>query len=342
VTTSRLSTLVRIMWVTGLCTGTLGCEDEPDSPLNAPPSRLARSWKHAVPGAQEREIGSNGLALNGQFIFVASNRNLSAVSAATGAPLWRADGSRSSARSIGATSDFLIVPSDSLVLGVDISTGHVRWRTAIGDGVDKCVGSSTATLVVACTPAWQVVAMHAATGSIKWSVNLRDGLAGIPTLMATVISGDTIYAAVKQIYSTTVGFAQALIFALSLHDGSILSLMRVGDYTDSLWYIGRPSVVGRMLVVPHLITNRITGINRFTGRIIWRLNGDPGWVGFLWFPTVVGGIVYAASGDRRVHAVDGGVGIGQVEVGYPRRKSGDCRGVRLGCDHVVRGQSSRP
>jgi outer membrane protein assembly factor BamB len=56
-------------------------------------------------------------------------------------------------------------------------------------------------------------------------------------------------------------------------------------------------------VLPHLITNRLTGIDRFTGRVVWRLNGDPGWAGFVELPTVVDDIVYAASADRRVYAV---------------------------------------
>jgi outer membrane protein assembly factor BamB len=147
---------------------------------------------------------------------------------------------RSSARSIGATSDLAIVPSDSSVSAIAIASGQLRWQTTVGVRVNNCVGSNTAVLVVACTPAWQVTALDAATGRIAWSVSLRDSLAGLPTLIATAISGDTVYAAVKQIYSTTVGFAQALIFALSLKDGSILSLMRVGDYTDFLGYVYTP------------------------------------------------------------------------------------------------------
>jgi outer membrane protein assembly factor BamB len=303
-----LVSIFRVARVTTLIAGTLGCENETSAPRTAPSAGLVRSWKRAMPAVQDREIASNAVAVGGQFIFVASNRNVSAISAATGDLAWGAEGARSSARSIGTASDLVIVPSGSSVLGIATSTGQLRWQTEIGDAVDNCVGSSTATLVVACTPAWQVTAMDAATGSIRWSVNLRDSLAGLPTLMATVISGDTVYAAVRQIYSTTVGFAQALIFALSASDGRVLSLMRVGDYTDFLGYVGPPSVVGRMLVLPHLFTNRITGIDRFTGRIIWRLNGDPGWAGFLRFPTVVDGVVYAASADRRVYAVDAASG----------------------------------
>jgi outer membrane protein assembly factor BamB len=285
-----------------------GCDKDADAPRSEPTAPLVRSWKRAMPEVQDRQISSNAVANGGKFLFVASNRNLTAVAAATGDVAWSADGTRSSARNIGATAELAIVPSDSSVLGIAISTGQTRWQTVVGDAVDNCIGSNTATLVIACTPAWKVMAIEAATGSVRWSVNLRDSLAGLPTLMATAISGDTVYAAVKQLYSTTVGYAQALIFALSTDDGRILSLMRVGDYTDFLGYVGTPTVVGRTLIVPHLVTNRITGLDRFTGRIIWRVNGDPGWAGFVEIPTVIDGIVYAASADRRVYAVDGSTG----------------------------------
>jgi eukaryotic-like serine/threonine-protein kinase len=306
--TSRIRLALRFINVAVVSVGILACENETAAPRGAPVAALARAWKRAMPAVQDREISSNALAESGQYIFVASNRAMSAVSATTGDIEWSAEGSRSSAVSIGATTDLAIVPSGSRLLALAKSSGQLRWQTEVGIDVDGCVGSIAATLIVACTPAWQVTALDPVTGSVRWSVNLRDSLSGLPTLVATVISGDTVYAVVKQIYSTTVGFAQALIFALSARDGSILSLMRVGDYTDFVGYVGTPTVVGRMLVLPHLFTNRLTGIDRFTGRIAWRLNGDPGWAGFIEVPTVVDGIVYAASADRRVYAVDAATG----------------------------------
>jgi outer membrane protein assembly factor BamB len=251
--------------------------------------------------------GPQGIATETDFVFVSAKGTLQSVDRSTGAIRWSSLGIRSRPENVVKSGETVVFPGHTTV-GLDARDGARRWMLDTHVQLGDCHASADAQVVVLCTLDWNVTAFESETGAQRWTVNLRDSLAGLPTLMATVISGDRVYAAVKQIYSTTVGFAQALIFALSLKDGSILSLMRVGDYTDFLGYVGAPSVVGRVLVVPHLITNRITGIDRFTGRIVWRLNGDPGWVGFLRFPTVIDGIVYAASGDRRVYAVDAASG----------------------------------
>lgn len=283
----------------------IACGRESFAPLppSAPSLRVSRVWRMTMPGVTDLNSYSRGVLTASDFHFVTPDGVLLAVSRTTGAVKWSTRGPRSSPKGLLATGGLIVYPGVS-VAGFEPSDGSTRWTLPVASSVSNCDASSTSSTLVTCSPDWNVTAVDATSGAVRWSVSLRDSLNGLPTLVGTVISGDTVYAAVKQVYSTSVGFAQAMVFALSLHDGRVLSLVREGDYTDFTGYVGTPIVVGRILVIPHLINNKLTGIDRFTGRVAWRVIGDAGWIGFVSIPTVVNGVLYAASADRRVYAVE--------------------------------------
>ena len=260
-----------------------------------------------MPGVTTRESYSRGVVTESGFSFVTPDGVLMGVSRADGTTKWTTLGPRSSPKALLYAGGAIIYPGIS-VASFNASDGSARWTFPVTSEVSGCDGASTPTTTIVCSPDWNVTAIDVTTGAARWSVSLRDSLNGLPTLIGTTISGDTVYAAVKQLYSTTVGFAQALIFVLSLHDGRLLSLIREGDYTDFTGYIGTPRVVGRTLIIPHLINNKLTGIDRFSGKVIWRVSGDAGYAGFVSIPTVVDGVFYSASADRRVYAVDAATG----------------------------------
>ncbi len=289
------------------CFAAVACTNEPVAPA---PVRLGvtRAWRMPMPGATTLSSFSVGVVTESGFSFVTSDGVLLGVSRADGAIKWTTRGPRSSPKALLYAGGAIIYPSVS-VAGFNASDGSTRWTLPVTSDVSGCDAASTPTVVIVCSRDWKATAVDVATGAARWSVSLRDSLSGLPTLVGTMISGDTVYAVVQQLYSTTVGFAQALIFALSLHDGRILSLIREGDYTDFTGYVGTPRVVGRTLVVPHLINNKLTGIDRFTGKVVWRVIGDAGWIGFVSIPTVVDGVFYAASSDRRVYAVEAATGV---------------------------------
>jgi outer membrane protein assembly factor BamB len=269
---------------------------------------VVRTWRTPMPLGDSREITSDAASTESTYVFVASNRGLAAVNRADGTIRWSVGGPFSSARNVRTSAGAAIVSADDSVVAFNLADGRQRWSVRTTASSANCASSSNDAIVVICTADWRVIAIDAATGAIRWSRALRDSLAGLPSVAGTVISGDTIYAAVKQVHSQANGFAIGLFFALSLEDGRILNVMRDGSYTDFSGYVGVPTVVGPQLVIPHLIENKLTAINRFTGRTSWRVVGDPGWVGFVSVPTVVDGVLYAASADRRVYAVDASSG----------------------------------
>jgi outer membrane protein assembly factor BamB len=280
-----LARLRRIATASILVTAMLSCTGDTVAPRRTE-AGVARVWRMAMPGITTRESYSQAVATESDFSFVTPDGELLLVSRADGQIRWRTRGPRSSPKRLMYAGGAIIYPGVS-VASFSASDGSARWSFPAPSDVSGCDGASNASTTVVCTPGWNVTALNVATGAPVWSVSLRDSLSGLPTLVGTTISGDTVYAAVRQLYSTTVGYAQAIIFAMSLHDGTLLSLIREGDYTDFTGYIGTPRVVGRILIVPHLITNKLTGVDRFSGKVVWRLNGDPGWAGFVSIPTAV-------------------------------------------------------
>jgi outer membrane protein assembly factor BamB len=289
-----------------LILATAACANDAVAPT-AVPLGVTRVWRMPMPGVTTLMSFSRGTVTDSGFSFVTPDGVLLGVSRSDGTTRWTTRGPRSSPKALLFAGGAVIYPGVS-VAAFNASDGSARWTLPVASEVSGCDAAATPTITIVCSPDWNVTAIDVATGAARWSVSLRDSLNGLPTLVGTTISGDTVYAAVKQLYSTTIGFAQALIFALSLNDGRLLSLTREGDYTDFTGYVGTPRVVGRTLIIPHLINNKLTGIDRFSGKVIWRITGDPGWAGFVSIPTVVDGVFYSASADRRVYAVEAATG----------------------------------
>ena len=86
-------------------------------------------------------------------------------------------------------------------------------------------------------------------------------------MVGVAASGDTVFAAVRQDYSQTLGFSVALLFALDRRTGAILSKTQEGNYTNFIGDIATPTVSARNVVLSHLLNNRLTAIDRITSQV---------------------------------------------------------------------------
>jgi outer membrane protein assembly factor BamB len=265
-------------------------------------TRPNEAWNVPMPGGMDREVDSFPLVTESLLIFVASNGSLVATRRNDGSTAWIARGRWRNTTDVVRAGDAIVVASDTVV-AFDLATGVRRWQFWSGASAADCRPSANASTVFACGRDWRVIALDAASGAVKWTTALRDSLAGVPTLVGTAISGDTVYATVRQKYSESNGFTVGLVFGLAASDGRVIVKMKDGDYTDFTGYVGAPVVAGQLLILSHTIDNKLTALDRFTGRVAWRVRGDPGWVGFLYPAVVRGATLYAASGDRRVYAI---------------------------------------
>jgi outer membrane protein assembly factor BamB len=268
---------------------------------------LVERWSTDMPGGMDRTVFVRPAVTESQLFFVASNGNVVSKDRVTGATRWVSGGKWRNSDNVLTSGDVVVVASDSVV-AFDARTGAERWRFWSGYTSADCAASANATTVYVCSADWRVIALDATTGSVRWIRELRDSLGGLPTLVGTAISGDTVYAAIRQKYSEANGFTVGLIFAISATNGTLLTKLQDGNYTDFTGYISAPTIAGRLLIISHTLTNKLSAVDRFTGRKAWTVFGDPGWVGFAYPAVVSGDTVVAASGDRRVYALEASTG----------------------------------
>lgn len=281
---------------------------KPDTLTKPEPGALlpTEAWRIAAPGGQGTDISTVPVPFGASLLALSPRGKLVSINQATGALVWSAARGAGDAlpRRLLVADDRVLWAGDS-VNGLDLATGARVWTYAPAFTTAGCDPSVAGDLFIVCTRDWNVVALRARTGETVWIRPLRDSLRGVPSLVATAVSGDTVYAVVKQDYSQSLGFSAAIVFVLSRQTGAILTTIQEGNYTDFTGDMTTPTVVGNLLILSHILVNRLTAVDRFTKQVVWRVNGESGWAGFqLYGPlSVRDGIIYAASADRRVYAI---------------------------------------
>ncbi len=235
--------------------------------------------------------------------FVTPKGGLAAVRRSDGSTKWLAPGSWRGSENVLIAGGSVVVTLDT-VHAFDLQTGEKRWSYWAGESARFGTATTAGNTIYITTRDWRLVALDANSGDALWERSLRDSLAGLPRLVSATVGGDTVYATVQQKYSEANGLTVLMIFAIDRSDGRVLFKMQEGTYTDFIGYVQRPTIAGRLLIMPHTLSNRLTAYDRFTGRVAWRMFSEAGWGGFLGKPALAGGVIYASSGDRRVYAVN--------------------------------------
>lgn len=263
-------------------------------------------------------VGSIGLSVGTRPAFgvsavaaLAPSGLLVSLDRRTGSIQWtssRRGGGRTQPSRLLLSENRVLWPGDE-VNAFDATTGAIVWSYATSASAAGCDPTVSRELFIVCTDDWSVTALRASDGGAVWARQLRDSLGGLPRLVATATSGDTVYAVVEQIFSATNGGRVVLVFGIDRNTGAILFKMQEGNYTNFDGNTSTPTIVNDLLIIPHGLVNKLTAINRFTKRVVWRFLGEQGWTGFNGPLAVVDGIVYAASGDRRVYALVASTGV---------------------------------
>jgi outer membrane protein assembly factor BamB len=279
------------------------------APVSVVSARTApvSAWITEMPGGMDRPVETFPYVNDSLLVLVASNGGLVAKRRADGTTAWAANGRWRNTIDVVGTGGVVVAASDTVV-AFDLRTGAARWRYWSGHSAADCRASASAGTLYVCSRDWRVIALDAATGTVKWTTQLRDSLAGVPRLIGTAVSGDTLYATVLQKYSEADGRTVGFVFGIAANNGRILFKLQDGNYTDFTGYVTAPTIENRLLFLSHLNENKLTAVDRFSGRVIWRVLGDAGWAGFTSPAVARSGTIYAASGDRRVYAIESSTG----------------------------------
>ena len=291
-----------------LTVGTGACHADGPTPP-AQPLTPVLAWKVAAPGGGGFEVSTIPVVSPTQFFGVTPRGSIVALNRATGSLAWTSEpGDRKSVAKRLLLNGGRLLWAGKSVAGYDIATGNRIWTYTPAFDTERCDPTVAGELFIVCMEDWTVVALRASTGEVVWSRALRDSLAGLPQLVGVAASGDTVFAAVRQDYSQSLGFSVALLFALDRRTGAMMSKTQEGNYTNFIGDIATPTVSAQNIILSHLLNNRLTAIDRVTSRVAWRFEGEAGWTGFLGPLSIVDGVIYAASGDRRVYALDASSG----------------------------------
>jgi outer membrane protein assembly factor BamB len=272
------------------------------TPSDALPSQV---WRVNAVGSVGLSVGTRPAFSASSVAALAPSGLLVSLNRQNGSVIWtstRRGGGRTQPSRLLMAQNRVLWPGDE-INAFDATTGAIAWSYSAASSAAGCDPSVSRDLFIVCTDDWSVIALRATDGAALWTRQLRDSLGGLPRLVATAASGDTVYAVFEQIFSTTNGGAVVLVFGLDQRTGTVLFKLQEGDYTNFDGNTSTPTIVGDLLIIPHGLTNKLTAINRFTKQVVWRFRGEVGWTGFNGPLAVADGIVYASSGDRRVYAI---------------------------------------
>ncbi|HYW09269.1 MAG TPA: PQQ-binding-like beta-propeller repeat protein [Longimicrobium sp.] len=278
---------------------------------------------------EARDQGSISVpAMDGARVY-AIGGGLVALDARNGSVSWRARLTKYAPISV-AFRGGRVFAVEELAYAFDAATGRELWRfTPDSDGA---LGESTADdgAFYFGTGSHRVYALDAADGRPLWSTDVGPDWEHTGIVLGVTVSGDTLYAAVRQ-YNAANGFiSTGWIFALDRGTGRVLWSYRNGEGKDLRSVSSAPTVAGRLLLASDLHGNSFFAVDRVTGKEVWRVNGVPGYVGPREAPVAVGETAYVSSSDRHVYAVE--VQTGRIV--WKRKLPGSSNGFAVCGDRI--------
>ncbi|HEY7766576.1 PQQ-binding-like beta-propeller repeat protein [Longimicrobium sp.] len=284
--------------LTALLAGS-GCEVEPTRPVSADSVRVA--WSTPLDGRTEVITPRfHSVAADGQRLYVLW-RGVVAYDLDSGAQLWRAAGG--SAADNVVVRDGRVFTSAAVARALDGATGAELWSFTPDSSADATSAVDELSFYIA-SESRRLYALDVATGQPRWSTEvLPTGPYKGAIPVGIVAHGDTLYVSLVEDTSPTGHLKRGWIVAVDRNDGKILWRYvneRQGEPHDA----GRHAVAGRMLLVNDLNGGAFFGVDRFTGKEVWRHIGRADLLGAWDVFQVADGVAYLASGDTYAYAFD--------------------------------------
>lgn len=297
----RLQPLIRCSVVLA-CAALLGCADW----LTGPHAHdVAVLWRHAIDwqGASP-SIGDPGADAHAAYIETAMG--VEAFEPAFGATLWNTVLNTSphtpTARALIQVNGTVYAPREGSVIALDARSGAVRWRAALDSARGGARAAADDRAIYVAARDNRLHALAATDGHELWVADVG-ATAWAPYggfMTGTAVSGDTVYASGTHWERQYGGVSTGVIVALDRNTGAELWRYETPDSADDVMSM---AVDGRIIVANDLYGTRILGIDRFTGREAWRVDGDMQYFGASEAPAILGDTAYIGSNDTNVYAI---------------------------------------
>lgn len=258
-----------------------------------------KAWRESVGDGTtgRKQLTSSPVVVEGIVYVMDSDAQVTALSASTGATLWRRElemKGRSKAVSFGggvSVADGKVFASTGFgfVAALDAQSGAELWRTDLAAPLRGAPAAGGGRVFVN-TFDNQLFALSASDGTEIWSHAGIIESAGILGAATPAVVGNTVIA----------GFSSGEIFALTAENGHVAwtdTLSRTGRLTPlaTLSDVDGPPVVDRGLVFATSHGGRMAAIDLRSGERVWERN-----VGSLYSPWIAGEFLYAVTVDSQV------------------------------------------
>lgn len=276
-----------------------GCVDEPTHPVA--PDSIRVVWRTPLEGSTDAITPFyHAAAADGERLYILW-RGVAAYDLGTGTHLWRTAGPGLAPENVIVRGG-RVFTSAHVARALDARTGNQLWAFTPDTSATAISAADEFSFYIG-THSRRVYALDVATGQPRWWKEVLPPGPYRALTTGIVAHGDTLYVSLVEDTSPTGHLKRGWIVALDRRDARVLWRYvneRHGEAHDA----GRHAVAGRMLLVNDLNGGAFLGLDRFTGKEIWRNVGPPNRYGARDVFKVVDGVAYLASNDTRVYAFD--------------------------------------
>ena len=236
----------------------------------------------------------------GQVYFIYAG--VQAYSADSGRLLWQAPVDSFLPAALLADRHFVFVV-EKRVFASDRSTGKRAWEFSPDADASLCQAALDGNTLFFGTSSHKVYALNALDGHLLWTKDLQPGWQYPTVVRGVSIQNDTIYVALERAEDMNGVKSSGWVFAMKAKDGEQLWKFHTDGERPRQGASSAPVVGDKFVVVSDALDNSVFALDRRTGLAAWRFDGERGFAGSSQTPIIVGGRVYAISGDRYVYAL---------------------------------------
>jgi outer membrane protein assembly factor BamB len=240
---------------------------------------------------------------NGRVFFIYAG--IQAFSAKDGRVLWHVPVREFLPVALLASEDRVFVV-ERTVSALDSANGKQLWEFTPDADASLGVAALNRGNLYFGTSSHHVYAVNGSVGQLLWNMDLAPDwqYSGVVRGLALQDDGDTLYASVEQFEVSNGTKSSGWVFALRARDGVCLWKFKTGTGSQRQSATSVPVIAGNLILVSDALSNAVFAVDRHTGHLAWRFEGERGYAGSSQAPIVVGSTVFIISGDRYVSALN--------------------------------------
>lgn len=248
-------------------------------------------------------------ALDGTRLYADLNAGAGVVALdrETGAVIWHAERPSGGPSSLNVERGRILFVG-SYAVALDAATGTELWRfepDSTGYPGGGALGESDAhDGAFYFGTDHRIYALDAEDGSLLWKTEVGPEWEYRSIVRGVSVGGDTVYASIERYLARNGHLSVAYVVALDRHTGTTLWTFAEGAGLAQHAFMGGPRVAGEWLLIADYHANTSIALDRMSGRLRWRAQGDQGYFGAFESPHVSNDTVFTASADLRVTAFE--------------------------------------